>query len=232
MKRIIEIGEHSVWMPGLVGGGCVVDAGANHGSFSLESARRFPVQTIAIEANPDLAQILRAAGLRVNEVALGSANGTTTFHLGENDESSSIRKPTMKGSHLKIKAAVVVQVKTLLMIIKEDRLTGIACVKLDIEGAEVEILPTIAPMAKELSPQWTVEFHDEPEFALCSKAEVDASISAMRASGFSVLVRNWPTRTNVLFLDRKQLEINNFTWFWIKCRYQWIAFLWRQLRRL
>jgi len=232
MRRIREIGEHSVWTPGLAGGGCVLDAGANHGRFTLEVMRRFPVQTIAIEANPGLAAILRAAKLRVAEYALGVANGTTTFHLGDNDEASSIRKPKGAEAHLKITDSVVVEVKTLLTIIDEEKLPKIALVKLDIEGAEVEVLPAVAPVAGEISPQWTVEFHDEPEFGLCSKEEVDTAIHSMQENGFSVLVRNWPARTNVLFLDRSQLKISPFTWFWVKWRYQWFAFFWRKLRRI
>ncbi|MCX6907899.1 MAG: FkbM family methyltransferase [Verrucomicrobia bacterium] len=230
MRTIREIGEHSVWTPGLASGGCVIDAGANHGRFTLEVMQQFPVQVVAIEANPGLAAILRAAKLRVAECALGVVNGKAAFHLGENDESSSVRKPRVEGSHLKVKKTVVVEVKTLLAIIAEEKLSGIACVKLDIEGMEVEVLPAIAPVAREISPQWTVEFHDEPEFGLCSKEEVDAAIRSMQEKGFSVLVRNWPARTNVLFLDRRQLGISRLVRFWVKWRYQWCAFLWRKLR--
>jgi FkbM family methyltransferase len=232
MRIISEVGEHSVWVPGLKGGGYVVDAGANRGSFSLELMRLFPVQCMAIEANPRLAAILRTDNLRVADCALGAANGTTTFHLGENDETSSIRKPISDEAHLKTKEVVLVHVRTLRAIIAEERLAEICCVKLDIEGAEVEVLPEVAPLAREISPEWTVEFHDEPEFALCSKQEVDRAIQSMRESGFSVLVRNWPARTNVLFLDRRKLGISPPVWFWIKLRYQWCAFLWRKLRRL
>jgi len=127
---------------------------------------------------------------------------------------------------------VVVEVKTLLAIIEEESLAGIACVKLDIEGAEVEVLPVVAPVVREISPQWTVEFHDEPEFGLCSKEEVDIAIRSMQENGFSVLVRNWTARTNVLFLDRNQLRISRFIWFWVKWRNQWFAYLWRKLRWL
>lgn len=232
MRRISEIGEHSVWTSGLAGGGCVLDAGANHGRFSIETMRRFPVQTFAIEANPGLAALLRAAKMRVAECALGAVNGNATFHLGENDEASSVRKPRVNVAHLKIKNEVVVSVKTLVTIIDEEKLAGIVCVKLDIEGAEVEVLPKLAPLASKISPQWTVEFHDAPEFGLCSKGEVNIAIRSMQESGFSVLVRNWPARTNVLFLDRSQLKVGRFVWLWVKWRYQYFAFLWRKFRWL
>jgi hypothetical protein len=127
---------------------------------------------------------------------------------------------------------VSVDVKALSAIINEEKLSAIACVKLDIEGAEVEVLTAVAAVAKEISPQWTVEFHDAPEFGLCSRVEVDRAIHSMEKQGFSVLTRNWPARTNVLFLDRNELGINLFVWFGVKWRYQWFAFLWRKLRRI
>src|ERR1017187_7760032 len=101
MRRIKEIGEHSVWTLGLVAGSCVVDAGANHGRFSMELVRQFQVETVAVEANPCLAAVLRNSKLRIVECALGAANATTTFHLGENDEASSLRKPKAVQAHLK-----------------------------------------------------------------------------------------------------------------------------------
>jgi FkbM family methyltransferase len=232
MRRIFEIGEHSVWTPGLIAGGAIVDAGANHGRFSKEAIRQFPVRAIAIEANPHLAEMLRKNTPSVVECALGATNGTATFNMGENDESSSIRKPTMKGAHLTIKEAALVKVKTLTSIIEDGKLAKIACIKMDIEGTEVEVIPSVAPVARDISPQWTVEFHDAAEFGLCSKEEVDIAIHSMIAQGFSVLVRNWPARTNVLFVDRKQLKISASVWFFIKWRYQWLAFLWRKVRRL
>lgn len=206
-----------------------MDAGANRGEFSKRFAKIFPVSTIAIEANPDLVKTLRASNVSVLECALGSSNGTRVFYIGVNDEASSVRKPTIPGAHLQIKRDVIVQVKSIGAIIEENNLTGIVCVKLDIEGSEVEVLAAVAPLAKTISPQWTVEFHDEAQFGLCSKAEVDEVLRLMRECGFSILSRNWPARTNVLFLDRGHLKIGPMAWFWLKLRYEWFAYLWRKV---
>jgi FkbM family methyltransferase len=230
MRKIREIGEHSIWTPGLEIGACVIDAGANHGRFSLECRRDFSVEPIAIEANPHLAHGLRDDGLRVVTCALGAEVGRTSFHIGKNDEASSLRRPTGAAVHLTVKESVQVEVKTLQGIIDQEKAKNVVLVKLDIEGTEIEVLQTLASVAKQITPQWTVEFHDDPEFGLCSKNEVNSVIRSMRRNGFSVLVRNWPSRTNVLFLDRKQLGICALSWFGAMLRYQYLAYFWRKLR--
>lgn len=232
MRSICEVGEHSIMPVGLHEGAIVIDAGANHGFFSNACKTQFRLEPVLIEANPELAIALRNSKMRVVECALGQSNGSTIFHIGSNDESSSVRKPNCANGHLQIKGEVEVRVRNLPTIIQEEELSDIVLVKLDIEGAEIEVLQGIAPTASKISPQWTVEFHDDPEFGLCSKAEVDSIIYSMKQNGFSVLIRNWPSRTNVLFVDRKQLKITTFKWLFVKLRYQVIAFLWRKFKRL
>jgi hypothetical protein len=90
------------------------------------------------------------------------------------------------------------------------------------------VLMSLADMATKISPQWTVEFHDADGLKLCTRAEVNGAISSMKRHGFSVLVRNWPDRTNVLFLDRGALSIGLVRWTLLKLRYQYFAVLWRQ----
>ena len=127
-----------------------------------------------------------------------------------------------------VKETVPVLVRPLFDILADTGTSRLACAKLDIEGGEIEVLRAVAGQAPKISPQWTVEFHDDPEFGLCTRAEVDGAVVAMRQSGFSVLIRNWPSRTNTLFLDRKALRIGLFEWWSIKFRYQYLAWLWRK----
>lgn len=103
MRSIIEIGEHSLYAPGLVKGGSVIDAGANRGRFSREISAKFPVKVCAIEANPVLAALLREQGLQVVECALGAKDGTATFYVGTNDEASSTCVPRSTDAHLVVR---------------------------------------------------------------------------------------------------------------------------------
>lgn len=227
MRKISEIAEHSIYRPGLLTG-WILDVGANKGRFSQAIEMQFPVSVMCVEANPELAQALKGLGLRVAECALGSTDGTTQFHVGTNDEASSVRMPLGSGVHLKVKDSLSVTMKSLVTVMNEQKLSHFSCVKLDIEGAEIDVLTSVAGMAEKISAQWTVEFHDADDLKLCTRVEVDNAIHSMRNNGFSVLVRNWPSRSNVLFLNRPALSIGIVQWLGMKIRYQYIAVLWRQ----
>lgn len=228
MRRIIEIGEHSIFVPGLVNGGYVLDVGANRGRFGRDVSARFPVKVWAIEANPVLAAMLRKEDLDVVECALGATDGPVKFHVGINDEASSTRIPSSADVQLVVKQSVRVVMKTLENVLDELQISSLTCVKLDIEGGEVDVIESVGPVARQLCPQWTVEFHDDSQFRLCAANEVDSAIATMVTAGFSVLIRNWPSRTNVLFLDRRALAIGWIDWLGLKFRYQYFALLWRK----
>jgi FkbM family methyltransferase len=227
MRRISEISEHSVYRPALTTG-WVLDAGTNKGRFVQAIGKQFPVSVMCLEANPRLARILKDQGFRVTECALGARDGVIQFNIGTNDEASSVRLPLGSGAHLKVKDRLQVTMKSLPTIMDEESIRSFSCVKLDIEGAEIEVLTSLARTAGKMSPQWTVEFHDADDLKLCTRAEVDNAIRSMKSNGFSVLVRNWPDRTNVLFLDRPALSIGLVEWLFLKTRYQYLAVLWRK----
>jgi FkbM family methyltransferase len=232
MRAIVDIGEHSVFAPGLQRGGWVLDAGANRGAFGAAVAARFPVQVLHVEANPALAARLAEDGRRVVSCALGASDGSVAFNVGENDEASSIYLPRGAGAHLVVRETVTAPMRSLQSLLREAGLSRLACVKLDIEGAELAVLGQLGPAARTITPQWTVEFHDDEEFKLSRPVEVDEVIGTMRRAGFAVLKRNWPSRSNVLFVDRRALSLSWTRWAAIKFRYQHLAWLWRKLRGL
>lgn len=229
MRKIVDIGGHSLCTKGLRLGQVVLDVGANRGRFTKEVSRRLGLYAVAVEANPELVKVLRHEGITVIEGALAASTAMRDFHIGANEETSSMLKPTTSRAHLQVTKSVVVQTKTLPSILAEASLVKACLIKLDIEGAEIEVLTTLDASLRAVSPQWTVEFHDEREFGLSSRDDVDRAIAEMRAAGFSVLVRNWPARTNVLFVNRSELGIGFFEWLWMKLRYQWLSFLWRAI---
>jgi len=132
MRRIREIGEHSVYVPGLQSG-VVLDVGANKGRFGRDMAAVFPVRVISVEANPNLAKLLRQQGLQVIECALGPRDGAEHFNIGHNDEASSIRTPQGRNVHLVVRQTVHVAMKTLRTLLVELKISRAACVKLDID---------------------------------------------------------------------------------------------------
>jgi FkbM family methyltransferase len=213
MRRILEIGEHSIFAPALRSGGYVLDIGANRGRFSKEIAAKFGVKPVCVEANPALARQLKEQGFHVLECAIGARDGCTQFYIGTNDEASSIRRPDGEGVQLVVKSTRQIAMKSLASISEMLDITDFACIKLDIEGAEVDVINSSSSLICKATPQWTIEFHDGREFQMCTREEVTAAIGRLKKLGFGILVRNWPARTNVLCLDRRTLRIGLADWF-------------------
>ena len=130
----------------------VLDGGANKGVFSKAVAARFPVRTIAVEADPILAATLRAEGLEVAECALGDHDKSAAFHLGENDETSSLMAPSSNDGLLVVRDTVTVRMRTLEDVLAEHGLERVSCVKLDIESGEIAVLNGLAARAEDRSP--------------------------------------------------------------------------------
>lgn len=232
VRKIGEFEGHSVLVPGIDRGNLLLDLGSNHGRFLAAICERFSLDAVAVEPNPALASELRSRGYKVVDAAIGASDGYAEFQVGQNDESSSLREPLHAGTHLQVERTVPVRTVRFATLLWETGLDRVGLIKVDVEGAEIDLFNSLTPRELHVSPQWTVEFHDDAEFGLCSRAEVDGAIRRMTKSGFSVLVRNWPSRSNVLFVDRRRLEISWLQWAMILLRYQWIAWVWRCVRVL
>jgi FkbM family methyltransferase len=228
MRMIAEIEGHSFYPPAMRG--LVVDGGANKGAFSKAVLSLFDVQVIAVEANPLLAERLRAEGLCVEECALGAVNGTVQFNIARDDECSSVIPPSADNRVLKVVERVAVPMRTLEDILTQHGQTRPCCVKLDIEGGEMAVLDGLAERARAIAPQWTIEFHDHPDFDMFNRSDVDGILRRMKGIGFSILYRDWPDRMDVLLIDRKAIGIGLLQWVLIKLRYQFLARLGRLLQ--
>jgi FkbM family methyltransferase len=123
----------------------IVDAGANIGAFSLYSARHAPRATIyALEPFPStqkrlaqtVAQNRLTSRVRVYPIALGDTNqGGSVRHMSDEGPSQS------RGTRVEpVSGSVAVQVSTLEQFLDEAKITEADFLKMDIEGAEHEVL--------------------------------------------------------------------------------------------
>jgi FkbM family methyltransferase len=117
-----------------------VDVGCFRGKILEEIVRQAPAgQHVAFEPNPELAAQLRARfpTVTVHEVALSDESGTREFHVLAQlpAQSGLLRRPTDRDSDVTV---IEVKVDTI------DRLLSahvpIRLVKIDVEGAEVNVL--------------------------------------------------------------------------------------------
>ncbi len=159
-------------------GDVVVDAGANVGFFTIRLARRLQRlgggRIHAFEPIPEnalrLAHNVEANGVgdivRIHECALGAFEGRVDFHR-QNEYGATTGNAAMIGASMStLDADMDAEVTTLDAFAERENLTSCALLKLDVEGAELEVLrggeATIArlrpPILAEYNDYWAEQF--------------------------------------------------------------------------
>jgi FkbM family methyltransferase len=202
MKRAC-VREHT-FIPGLLGPEPVVlDLGANRGDFSAELFSRHGARCFVVEANPVLAARLKEdARFRAWECAVAATGQPMPFHIAHNDEGSSLLQlPPRNLWGRTLSRTVEVRARTLDSIAADLPAGRIDLVKMDVEGAEVEVLGSASRETLRRIGQVTVEFHSDPQFDFDLATGVEAAIRRLRREGFMAIDFSSGRRLDVLFLN-------------------------------
>ncbi|MEK7257933.1 MAG: FkbM family methyltransferase [Bacteroidota bacterium] len=131
--------------------GVVVDGGANHGIFSMLAARHFPGKKIyAVEAYPKLLPILEknVAGKNIEIIpqALAAEDGEVSFFTSETSDQmgSTIPENVEEFTAGAPVQEVRVPAVSLANLVRQEGISKIAVLKLDVQGAEFSILKPAA----------------------------------------------------------------------------------------
>jgi len=156
---------HTVFVEPLRPGAVVVDLGANRGEFSRQMEAIFDARCYVVESNPILAARLEQDGAyTVWKCAVAGSERSVSFHLANNNEASSILELTERSVHSGgVRETVEVEAKTLETLLAEIGCRCVDLVKMDIEGAEVEVLRTVPTSVLRRIGQITAEFHAHEE---------------------------------------------------------------------
>ena len=198
-------GHH--FLAGAIGRDSVIlDLGANRGDFARGMQARFGCQARLVEANPDLfARLRSAAEFPVLHAAAAARQGTINFNIAHNDEGSSMHPlPGHSQFGCTHQRSVAVEAKTLAEIMAHFGLGRLNLLKLDIEGAEVEILENCPPEVLRRIDQITVEFHCAPVFGFGGRDQVEAVMRRLSKLGFSRYVFE-EDYTDVAFIAHRNL---------------------------
>jgi FkbM family methyltransferase len=210
----------------------IVDLGANHGDFSRELRNRFGGKYFLYEANPKLAATLPSDNNQcVVNAAVSIASGTVKFNVAKNDEASSILQLPQESVYNAI-VLETVEVPSLNLddIIKSIPGEIINLVKVDIEGAEAEILSNCSQESLDRIGQITVEFHCDPSFGFNLLQATNNAIKRIRRAGFVYIDFSGGNMNNVLFINRRLHDISRFkeiSWRFRQCPPESLLFLWR-----
>ena len=197
----IEIIESHSILPDLVRrGGVVVDCGANLGAFSIEMIRLFDCRCYAFEASPVVfKRIVEHANLVSRNVAVSGGDRTVALELSEDITRSRIGDEQIAPGSL-----VRVSGRHLAGIVCELGVTDIEVLKMDIEGAELEVIDSLDDEFLRNISQITIEFHDFLGYA--TTQEVFERIERIKNIGFLELY--WSRRRNtgdVLLVNRRRM---------------------------
>lgn len=190
--------SHS-FLPGLLPADAIVfDLGANRGTFSSQVHERFGWRCVAVEPNPEmLRQIPQRDGITRINAAAAASNGPLVLNVSSNPESSSLL-PLSSDSTT---AQISVSGMTLEALREAAQMERIDLLKMDIEGAEIQLLSSVADEQWRAIRQITIEFHES--MGLSTLADVRNSIAHLKQLGFEPLKMSLTHYGDVLFVNRR-----------------------------
>lgn len=205
----------------------VVDLGAHLGEFSRAVHDAYGCQSIAVEADPVLFErIAEGEGIRKVHRAIGAVDGPVTFARDANPESSHLASDGRAGIE-----TLTVDGCTLETLRQQLGIARIDLLKLDVEGAEVQILASVDDSTLQEIPQITVEFHDFIE-ELRSRVAVEAAKTRLKKLGFACVVFSRSNNGDVLFVNRRHWQASALSWFYLEHGARYLRGARRMLARL
>lgn len=203
-----RISGHMLWTARINDGWNLLDCGANRGVFLNRTLAKLPRpgQVICVEANPQLAQKMPVPyGVQccVRNEALTGDNTIKEldFYPSENCEASSLYPSVAGVFGLGRKITVpAVSLRALVdQFVNDQRLI----VKMDIEGAELDVLRNVSDSVLARISQLTVEFHDNLDPTMAG--DVNRMCADLKSRGFWVIKGDGPGNEDVLFIAGREV---------------------------
>jgi FkbM family methyltransferase len=178
----------------------VLDLGANVGRFSWEIADGFPCICHAVEPDPELlASIPSHARIKKYGYAIAARRAPAVLHRGTNRLGASIVNSARR---IPDDSTVMVDGIDLADFVDQHVSGPISLIKMDIEGAEVEVLDSLTDEFLVSIPQMSVEFHD-----FCNLTPVDIVnriVKRLQTLGFYYLRMSGIGHQDTLFVNRRE----------------------------
>lgn len=176
---MLTLRGHTI-LPGPLGPlSTVVDLGANRGEFAKQVRDYFGCRVIAVEANPKLIPEVRAVpGVEAHHCAVAGRDGEVAFHFSNESEAGAV----VPGVRHATGEIVSVPARTLRSLLQEAKVEHVHLLKVDIEGAEVEVVDSLSDEEIQRIDQITLEFHDF--CGLVSTADVRRICDRLSRLGF------------------------------------------------
>lgn len=202
----------------------VIDLGANKAEFSEQLYAKYKAKCYAVEPNEDLYNEISNSNIVKFNCAISKENGLLNFYINNNNEASSVIKDfeTNWGN----KRVDVVEGVTWDSFLDKLNVENnfINILKVDIEGAELDLIESFTLENISSVAQITVEFHDWLNVHLHERTVI--AIKKIISLNFIAISNtpdhSWPVE--MLFLNRKLISYNFFQK-WLLSIYNRLTFL-------
>lgn len=179
----------------------VLDLGANCGLFAHAITERTGCRCVALEPSPEPFRAIPPSDrIRTIQAAVGGKSGTTGFHVDLDNELASALAEDAE-------ADVQVKIVTLPDLLRDLRWPYIDLLKVDIEGAEIEMLQACSDQfLSERIRQISIEFHDF--CGITPRAAVRKAIGRLHSIGFEGIRMSRIGHQDTWLINRKMLPIS------------------------
>jgi FkbM family methyltransferase len=157
-EDIFRYGDHYIYGKLLTNDSVVIDLGANRGNFAKPVEQAFHSCIYLVEANRDLLDAIDISGSIKINAAIASSNSPMIFYVSANSEASSLNKNM--ASQYGIIEERPVECVTFSTLLSRYNIGKIDLLKIDIEGAEIDLLLSMNDEEIQGCKQIAIEFHD------------------------------------------------------------------------
>jgi FkbM family methyltransferase len=200
--KFAQVENHTLCTSFLGPASTVLDLGCNKGAFVRSMRQTYGCQCFAVEPNPRLFERLRLMpDVHAFNYAIAGSAGEVDFCIANNDEASSI----VNGSNGAIGDTVKVKTIGLAGLLEQMRLEYVDLLKVDIEGAEIEMFDAMPDSIAPAFGQLTVEFHD---FCGVPIAAIERVRNRLGKLGFAAIKFSRNTHGNVWFINTRRLNVS------------------------
>jgi len=203
--KIISLVHHSISPDLLTADSVVLDLGANYGAFANAMASRFRCEVYAVEASPRVFAKMPAGDfVKKFNFAICGRSGTVALNISSNHEVTSLKRL----DNWEYIDTIRVEGLSLDEFLKTESVPQIDLLKIDIEGAEIEVFNSCSDAFLRSIDQITVEFHEW--LGGSSKTEVTDIVSRLQTLGFFVFKLSRANFSDVLFVHRRHMSFIDY----------------------
>ena len=203
--KLVEVLQHTIWVDAIRSAEPIVlDCGANRGDFARWAVDHLGATVYAFEADPILAATLPTVPrLHPYNVAIAGEDGTMQLTRSKNRCTSACFNPQLEGTD-----TFTVAARSLESIRQEHGLAFIDLIKLDIEGAEIEVLENISASFLAHVGQISCEFHDFLDAT--QRPIIRKLLQRLQQSGFVVMPISFWSYGDVLLINRRFQSVRHW----------------------